>query len=69
MDTTTIVALILVVAGPIALYFLRRGNMRSNGIIDGVNWEKFCEKQKTLHRECIYNPAYSNLSSNIWHDD
>jgi hypothetical protein len=37
MDITTVFALIAVIIGPIALYFLRRGNVRSNGVFEGVD--------------------------------
>ena len=68
MDITTVFALIAVIIGPIALYFLRRGNVRSNGIIGGVNWEKFQEKQRKWWEDTT-SPMKFYLPSNIWHED
>jgi len=75
MDTTTIVALILVVAGPIALYFLRRGNVRSNGqfveLADYIKQPNETLFKQTDDEPCdlFYDSTYSSLSCNIYHSD
>jgi hypothetical protein len=68
MDTTTIIALIAVIVGPIALYFLRKGNKRSNGIVGSGDWKKFHERQKKWWRDTTC-PMKFNLPCNIWHED
>ena len=69
MDTTTIVALIAVIVGPIALYFLRRGNVRSNGqfveLADCIKLTNNNNDWSNTLDELHYDPAYSSLPGNI----
>jgi hypothetical protein len=75
MDTTTIVALIAVIIGPIALYLLRRGNVRSNGqfveLTDCINITNNNNDWSNTLDELHYDLAYSSLPGNInySHDD
>ena len=68
MDTVTIITLIIVILGPILLYFLRKGNMKNNGISMRINWEKFRKRQDKWWRDTT-SPMKFNLPCNIWHED
>jgi hypothetical protein len=75
MDTTTIVALFLVVAGPIALYFLRRGNVRSNGqfieLADYIkvnhDYDNYDYNNDTNDSDILCLTPCSQMPCNIWY--
>ena len=75
MDTTAFIALFLVVAGTIALHFLRRGNVRSNGrfveLADCIRQPNETLFEQTDNEPCdlFYDSTYSSLSCNIHHSD